>query len=51
MLCDHQQPGRDIPELRDDKKAKPAGQSRENRQNPVESPWLRSAKTPSDDAL
>ena len=51
MQCTHQQLGRDSPELRDGRKAKPAGHSQEKIRNPVESLWLRGTETPSDDAL
>ena len=51
MQCAHQQLVRDSPELRDGQKAIPAGHSRENLRNRVESLWLVGARTASDDAL
>ena len=51
MQCAHQQPRRDSLDLRDGKKAITTGRRRENLRNPVESFWLRGARTPSDDAL
>ena len=51
MQCAQLQLRWDSPELRDGRKIIPARHSLENLQHPVESLWLRGAKSPSNDEL